>query len=123
MFGNGKSAEERQREKERKKRGARKYGQAKYKHSHMGVVSCVLAGASIAALGGCILYSYLVRGAAPGIVGGIAVIAFALSVLGINAAVKGFRERERNYITCRIGLPVSGVVLILFLAIFIGGLR
>ena len=28
MFGIGKSAEERQREKERKKRGARKYGQA-----------------------------------------------------------------------------------------------
>ena len=86
MFGNGKSAEERQREKDRKKRGTRKYGQAKYKHSHMGVVSCVL------------------------------------SILGINAAVKGFRERERNYITCKIGLPVNGIVLILFLVIFIGGL-
>lgn len=122
MLGNGKSADERQREKERKKRGTRKYGQAKYKHSSMGVVSCVLAGAAIAALGGCILYSYLARGAAPGIVGGIAVISFALSILGINTAVKGFRERERDYITCSIGLPVNGVVLILFLAIFIGGL-
>ncbi len=122
MLGNGKSAEERQREKERKKRGTRKYGQAKYKHSHMGVVSCVFAGAALAALGGCILYSYMVRGAAPGIIGGIAVISFALSILGINAAVKGFRERERNYITCKIGLPVSGIVLLLFLAIFIGGL-
>ncbi len=122
MLGNGKSAEERRREKERKKRGTRKYGQAKYKHSHMGVVSCVFAGAALAALGGCILYSYMVRGAAPGIIGGIAVISFALSILGINAAVKGFRERERNYITCKIGLPVSGIVLLLFLAIFIGGL-
>lgn len=49
-------------------------------------------------------------------------VSFALSILGINAAVKGFRERERNYITCKIGLPVSGIVLILFLVIFIGGL-
>ena len=122
MLGNGKSAEERQREKERKKRGTRKYGQAKYKHSRMGVVSCVFAVAALAALGGCVLYSYMARGAAPGIIGGIAVISFALSILGINAAVKGFRERERNYITCKIGLPVSGIVLLLFLAIFIGGL-
>lgn len=122
MLGNGKSAEERAREKDRKKRGTRKYGQAKYKHSHMGVVSCVLAGAALAALAGCILYAYLARGNAAGIVGGIAVVSFALSILGINAAVKGFRERERNYITCKIGLPVSGIVLILFLVIFIGGL-
>ena len=122
MFGNGKSAEERQREKDRKKRGTRKYGQAKYKHSHMGVVSCVLAAAALAALGGCILYAYLARGNAAGIVGGIAVVSFALSILWINAAVKGFRERERNYITCKIGLPVSGIVLSLFLVIFIGGL-
>ncbi len=122
MLGNGKSAEERQREKDRKKRGTRKYGQAKYKHSHMGVVSCVLAAGAVIALAGCILYAYLAGGNASGIVGGIAVISFALSVLGINAAVKGFRERERNYITCKIGLPVSGIILILFLVIFIGGL-
>ena len=41
MFGIGKSAEERQREKERKKRGARKYGQTNYKHSRKGIVSCI----------------------------------------------------------------------------------
>ena len=41
MFGIGKSAEERHRDKERKKRGARKYGQANFKHSRMGIVSCI----------------------------------------------------------------------------------
>ena len=34
-------SEQRQREKERKKRGARKYGQANFKHSRMGIVSCI----------------------------------------------------------------------------------
>ena len=123
MFGNGKDAEDRQKQKERKKRGTRKYGQAKYKHSHMGIVSCSCAGAALVLLAGCILYAYLARGAAAGIVGGIAIVSLILSILGIRAAAKGFRERERNYLTCKIGLPGSALVLLLFLEIFIGGLR
>lgn len=122
MFGKEKGAEQRQKERERKKRGTRKYGQAKYKHSRMGVVSCGCAAAALFLLAGCILYAYIARGAAAGIVGGIAVVSLVLSVMGIRAAVKGFRERERNYLTCKIGLPGSALVLILFLAIFIGGL-
>ena len=123
MFGNGKDAEDRQKQKERKKRGTRKYGQAKYKHSHMGIVSCSCAGAALVLLAGCILYAYLARGAAAGIVGGIAIVSLILSIMGIRAAAKGFRERERNYLTCKIGLPGSALVLLLFLVIFIGGLR
>lgn len=122
MFGKEKNAEERQKEKERKKRGTRKYGQAKYKYSRMGAISCGCAAAALLLLAGCILYAYLARGAAAGIVSGIAVVSLVLSIMGIRAAVKGFRERERNYLTCKIGLPGSALVLILFLAIYIGGL-
>lgn len=122
MFGKEKNAEERQKEKERKKRGTRKYGQAKYKYSRMGAISCGCAAAALLLLAGCILYAYLARGAAAGIVSGIAVVSPVLSIMGIRAAVKGFRERERNYLTCKIGLPGSTLVLILFLAIYIGGL-
>ncbi len=122
MFGNGKSAEERRREKERKKRGSRKYGQSRYKHSHGGVVSCCCGGTAFAVLAGCILYAYVMRGNTAGIVGGIMLIPCVLAVIGVVTSVKGLRERERNYITCRIGLPVSGVVLLLFCAIFIGGI-
>lgn len=122
MFGKEKNAEERQKEKERKKRGTRKYGQAKYKYSRMGAISCGCAAAALLLLAGCILYAYLARGAAAGIVSGIAVVSLVLSIMGIRAAVKGFRERERNYLTCKIGLPGSTLVLLLFLGIFIGGL-
>ena len=122
MFGKGKNAEERQKEKERKKRGTRKYGQAKNKSSRMGAISCGCAAAALLLLAGCILYAYLARGAAAGIVSGIAVVSLVLSIMGIRAAVKGFRERERNYLTCKIGLPGSTLVLLLFLAIYIGGL-
>ena len=122
MFGKEKNAEERQKEKERKKRGTRKYGQAKYKYSRMGAISCGCAAAALLLLAGCILYAYLARGAAAGIVSGIAVVSLVLSIMGIRAAVKGFRELERNYLTCKIGLPGSTLVLLLFLAIYIGGL-
>ena len=62
MFGIGKSAEERQREKERKKRGARKYGQANFKHSRMGIVSCINSIGGLLILAGCIFYAFMARG-------------------------------------------------------------
>lgn len=123
MFGIGKSAEERRKEKERKKRGARKYGQASYKHSKMGIVSLITGIVSLGLIFSCILYAYLARGEAAGIVGGIIIISLIFAVYGIRAAIRGFSERERNYLTCKIGLPVNSAAVILFLAIFIGGLK
>lgn len=122
MFGIGKSAEERQREKERKKRGARKYGQANYKHSRKGVVSCISSIGGLVILAGCIFYAFLARGNANGIIGGLAVLSLVLSINGIRLAIGGFHERERNYMTCKIGLPAGFVSVIFFLALFIGGL-
>lgn len=122
MFGNGKSNEERQKEKERKKRGTRKYGQGRMKHSRMGVVSCWMAVLSMLILAGCILYAYLTGGNAAGIVGGLAVISPVFSACGLRFAVKGFRERDRRYIFCKIGLPSNALMLLIFCVIFIGGL-
>ena len=122
MFGNGKSAEERQREKERKKRGRRKYGQADLKQSRKGVLSCINGFGGLLILAGCIFYAFMARGNAHGIVGGLAILALVLAVNGIRLAIGGFYERERNYLTCKVGLPVSFVSVIFFLAIFIGGL-
>ena len=123
IFGNKKTAEERQREKERKKRGARKYGQAGYKHSRRGILSCWSAAAALLILAAGIGWAYATGGEAPGIAGGIMILALVFSAAGIQAAIRGFKERERNYLTCKIGLPVNAAALILFFAIFIGGLR
>ena len=123
MFGVGKSAEERQREKERKKRGTRKYGQANLKQSRKGVLSCINGFGGLLILAGCIFYAFMERGNAHGIVGGLAILAVVLAVNGIRLAIGGFYERERNYLTCKIGLPVSFVSIVFFLGIFIGGLN
>lgn len=123
MFVMGKNAEQRQKEKERKQRGARKYGRAKLKNSRKGILSCMSGAGALLILFGCVLYAFAARGEAAGIVGGIAIISLLLSAWGIRCAMRGFRERERNYLTCKIGLPVNAAALILFFAIFIGGLR
>lgn len=123
MFGNEKSAEQRQKEKERRKRGTRKYGRTKFKNSRKGTISCISGAGAILILAGCILYAFIARGEAAGIVGGIVIISFLLSIWGIRCAIQGFRERDRSYLTCKIGLPVNAAALIIFLAIFIGGLN
>ena len=123
MFGDKKDAEKKRREKERKKRGNRKYGQAHYKQSRLGTASCWCAAAGFLILAGCIGYAYLTRGLAAGIVGGAAVTAMIVLMYGIRCAVRGFKEREKSYLTCKIGLPANTLVLLVFLAIFIGGLR
>lgn len=121
MFGNGKSAEERLREKERRKRGTRKYGQAKLKHSHMGIHSCGYAGAAFALLLFSILLAFAMHGETGGYVGGLGIVSVVLTVLGIRAGIKGLRERERNYITCKIGIAVNIVILLGLAVIFTGG--
>ena len=122
MLGTRNSAEERRREKERKKRGTRKYGQASFKHSRRGISSCVSGFTGLFILGGCIFYAFAERGNAHGIIGGFAILSAVLSINGIRLAIRGFYERERNYLTCKIGLPVSFLSVVFFLAIFIGGL-
>lgn len=122
MFGNGKNADERAKDKDKKKRITKKYGQPKYKQSGRGILSCWCSGLAIADLAGCVAYAFLMRGNAAGIVGGLAVLAFALAVFGINYAINGFKERERSYQSCKIGIGMAVFVILLFLAIFVGGL-
>ena len=90
--------------KERKKRANRKYGQAKLKHSKKGIQSCVIAGIVLVALAALI------------------VIAFILTVTGCVLAVRGLKEREKNYLTCKIGIGCNIFFIIAFIAIFCRGL-
>lgn len=113
-----KSKKERDR---RKGKRTRKYGQAKLKHSRMGIYSCVYAGLSFALLLSCVLIAFVMRGKTFGLIGGLGILSIVLTVLGIRASVKGMREREKRYITCRAGLAVNLVILLGLILIFIGG--
>lgn len=110
-----------EKERERRRRGDRKYGQAKLKHSTMGIQSCSYAAAVLIVLILCILIAYVTRGNGAGIIGAAGEICIIITGLGIRAAIKGFRERERNYITCKIGIGANIVAMLLLISIFIGG--
>lgn len=120
-----KDAKDRQKEqeKERKKRGSRKYGQARMKHSRMGIYSCVYAGGAFATILTCILIAFVMRGNTWGFLGGLGILSAVLAAMGIRASFKGMREREKNYITCKAGLAGNIVILLGLLTIFIGGLK
>ena len=121
MFGSKKSAQEKALEKERKKYGTRKYGQTVLKHSHMGIWSCWSAAGAFLLLVAAILAAFILRGQTVGFVGGMGVLAVILAGMGIRASVKGRREREKNYLTCKVGVVLNILILICLLMIFVMG--
>lgn len=109
-------------ERERRKRGNRKYGQAKLKHSKRGVLSCCIAGGVLALLLTLLSIAYISAGAAASYIGGLGLIAFIISCVGCWNAVRGFKERDKNYITCKIGVGFNIFFIVGFIAIFCRGL-
>lgn len=112
---------ERERRKERKRRGNRKYGQAKFKPSKKGILSCVMAGVIAIVLLMLIGTAYVYKGKAAGYIGGLGVSALVFSCVGISSAIRGFRERDKNYRTCKIGIGLNIFFLISLVLFFIGG--
>ena len=87
----------------------------------MGIYSCVYAGGALTILLICILAAFVMRGNTFGLIGGMG-MSIVLAALGIRASVKGMREREKRYITCKAGMAGNIVILLGLAAIFLGGL-
>ena len=46
----------------------------------------------------------------------------AMDVIGIWLGMKGFREREKIYTTCKVGITVNAVFLAVMVGLFVRGL-
>ena len=102
-------------EKEKMKRRSRKYGQAQLKHSRRGIKSTFLAV--------CCLFLLVLAFSASGLlIGVVGLSALALAVVGLKNAIQGFKEREKNYVTCKVGAALNGLFLLGLIAIFLRGL-
>ena len=108
--------------KERKKRGKRKYGQAKLKHARRGIISCFLSAGVFVVLIILLAVAYVSKGTATPIIGGAGLVAVVLSACGLYMGIKGFKEREKDYLTCKIGVASSGFFILGFIIIFCRGL-
>lgn len=113
---------QRNRERERRRRGNRKYGQAKLKHSKRGVYSCILSGIVLVLLISLLAIAYFSHGTAAPIIGGVGLVAMIFACCALYMGVRGFREREKDYLTCRIGVGCSGLIILGFIIIFCRGL-
>lgn len=112
---------ERDRKKDKKKRGNRKYGQAKLKHSKKGITSCVIAGAVAFVIISSVVITYLYKGKAAGYIGGLGVSALIFAGAGIMQGVRGFKERDKDYRTCKVGIGFNIFFLVSLVVFFLGG--
>lgn len=113
--------DDRERNRERRARGNRKYGQAKLKHAKRGVLSI-----GIAAVVGLILITmvgvaYTSGGTAGAYIGGLGLVAAILAGVGVYLGFRGFKEREKDYLTCKIGIGCNIFFLVGFIGIFCRG--
>jgi len=109
-------------EKEIRKRAGRKYGQARRGHAKKGIGSCFLGGATLLLMVIILLLTYLQRGNVGAFIGALGWMSLILSWMGVVFAMRGFREREKNYLTCRIGITCNTLFVIGFILIFLRGL-
>lgn len=113
---------ERERQRERRNRKRRKYGQAKLKHAKRGVASCTLSVLVFIIMVALFVKAYISSGTATPVVGGLGLIAFVLSGSGLYLALRGFKEREKDYLTCKIGVGCNAIFIFGFILIFCRGL-
>lgn len=111
-----------EREKHRRKMLRTKYGQTPRKHAKKGIQSFALAVIVLFLLFLMLASSFFSRGQVSTMMGALGLAAAAVAGMGIYLGVKGFKERDKNYITCRLGIVCNAAVLLCMAAIFIRGL-
>lgn len=110
------------REKEKRRKKFLKRDENKIPHASRGITSCIYAGGFFAAFLAMIIISIATGGHAPAFVGGLAIVIFFGAWMGIITGFRGFKERDKNYVTCKIGVACNLVILLFFAGIFIRGL-
>ena len=112
---------EKERERERKRRKKRRYGQAKLKHAKRGIISCALSGAVFISLVSMLAKAYFSKGSAAPFIGALGLVSAIFSGVALYMGIRGFREREKNYLTCKIGVGCSVFFIFGFILIFCRG--
>lgn len=107
--------------KEREKRRSGKYGQVTLKHSHRGVVSCMLAGVVLFLLALIFSVSYVSKGEVSIFVGFIGLAALWAALAGVSRGLNGLKERDKKYVACRIGVGLNGFFAFILILLFIRG--
>lgn len=101
---------------------SRKYGQVKLRASRRGIYSCLFALGSLLCLGVLVYLAYRTYGEAPAYVGSLGLVAAINAGLGVYYGIMGFREREKSYMNCKIGIGFNGLLVLFFVFLFVRGI-
>ncbi len=111
----------REREKKRKKMIRTKYGQTPLRHARKGVTSCIVAVTVLFFLVLMIGTAFTADAELSTWFGLLGLCTLGLAVYGLLEGIRGFQERDKNYLTCRIGTIANGLLTLLLVGIFIRG--
>ena len=108
--------------KEKKENKERKEKKEKIRQARQGKSSCMYAIFSLFVLVLLILHAYTMREKTADIAGALGLIDMMFTVFGIRAGLKGRQEPEKRHFTCWLGIVLNGLVLLVLIMIFLGGL-
>lgn len=111
-----------ERERQRRKMIRTKYGQTPLKHAKKGIQSCLMAVVVLLLLYSMVSFSFISKGKVALVMGFAGIITMILAGKGFHLGMKGMKERDKNYITCKVGITLNGIVLLGMTAIFLRGL-
>ena len=112
----------RQKDKTKLNKQLKKYGQVKLRAAKRGIYSCLFAIGGIICQILLLAVAYYTYGEAPMIIGSVAFIMMIIGVMGIVYGVQGFREREKSYKACKVGIVLNGMLILIFILLFVRGL-
>ncbi len=123
-----KTAEDKEKElakaraRQRKKLIRTRYGQRQKKHAKKGIQSCLFAVVAAALVVMMLMNSFKAKGEISVLYGIMGLLIPVIAWRGLVYAIRGFNEREKNYITCKVGAGCNGALIVCMCAIFIRGL-
>ncbi len=100
----------------------RKYGQVHLRHSKKGVYSCLFAVSNFILQLSFLAAAFTTRGQLHAIVGALAFSSTLFAGFGIYLGILGFKEKEKNYMTCKLGIGGNGLVVLFYILLFVRGL-
>ena len=108
------------REKRQKKMIRTKYGQAPKRHARQGIKSCMYFVSAAFVLLLMVSVSLLPKGS-PSYWLDLRPLWLVMAGRGLASGIRGFKERDKNYITCKVGTICCGLLILGMCAIFIRG--
>lgn len=99
-----------------------RYSFTKKKEAAKGKLSAGLAAASFLLFVVAVILAYSLNGSLGFIIGGVGLFATLLSVYGFIVGLLGFSEEGKNHRTCIIGSISNGIIMVVWLGIYLTGL-